>query len=82
MSKQRPETERVIADTALTEPAQTQAPATIAGPRVFRDTLYTSRTLIMPNGNTLPVIAGRVTAGSDEQYAFLKAHPDLQPSTE
>nr|WP_288913143.1 hypothetical protein [uncultured Pseudomonas sp.] len=82
MSKQRPETERVIADTALTEPAQTQAPATIAGAQVFRDTLYTSRTLIMPNGNTLPVIAGRVTAGSDEQYAFLKAHPDLQPSTE
>ena len=82
MSKQRPEMERIIADTALTEPVQIQAAATISPARVFRDTLYTSRTLIMPNGNTLLVIAGRVTAGSDEQYAFLKAHPDLQPSTE
>lgn len=82
MSKQRTETDRVTADAALPEPAQTQAPATVGPARVFRDTLYTSRTLIMPNGSTVPVIAGRVTAGSDEQYAFLKAHPDLQPSTE
>lgn len=82
MSKQRTETDRVSADAALSEPAQTQAPATIGGARVFRDTLYTSRTLIMPNGNTIQVIAGQVAAGSDEQYAFLKAHPDLQPLTE
>lgn len=46
--------------------------------RVFRDKVFTSRTLIMPSGETLPVVAGRVTACGDDQYAFLKAHPDLE----
>lgn len=82
MSKQRTETDRVAADAVPPESAKTQPPVTIGPTRVFRDTIYTSRTLIMPNGNTVPVIAGRVRAGSDEQYAFLKAHPDLQPLTE
>ncbi|UVM73998.1 hypothetical protein [Pseudomonas alvandae] len=49
---------------------------------MFRDTRFTSRTLIMPDGSPVPVIAGQVTACGDEQYAFLKAHPDLQPLTE
>lgn len=82
MSKQRPEMERIIADTALTEPVQIQAAATISPARVFRDTRYTSRTLIMPDDSTLPVIAGQVTACGDDQYAFLKAHPDMQLLTE
>lgn len=46
--------------------------------RVFRDKVFTSRTLILPGGGTLPVVAGRVTACGDDQYAFLKAHPDLE----
>lgn len=45
--------------------------------RVFRDTLYTSRTLILPDGSTLAVTKARVTATTDEQIAFLKAHPEL-----
>ncbi|MCU1781147.1 hypothetical protein NTD80_00145 [Pseudomonas sp. 13B_2.1_Bac1] len=50
-----------------------------AGPvRVFRDTLFTSRTLVLPDGSTLAVSKARVTATSDEQFAFLKAHPELQ----
>lgn len=76
MSKTRTEPERVTAETAPPEPP------TIGPARVFRDTRYTSRTLIMPNGQPVPVIAGQVTACGDEQYAFLKAHPDLQPLTE
>lgn len=49
-----------------------------AGPgRVFRDTLYTSRTLVLPDGSTLAVTKARVAASTDEQFAFLKAHPDL-----
>jgi hypothetical protein len=36
----------------------------------------------MPNGQPVPVIDGQVTACGDDQYAFLKAHPDLQPLTE
>ncbi|AEV64295.1 Hypothetical protein PSF113_4299 [Pseudomonas ogarae] len=49
---------------------------------MFRDIRYTSRTLIMPDDTTLPVIAGQVTACGDDQYAFLKAHPDMQLLTE
>lgn len=45
--------------------------------RVFRDTLYTSRTLVLPDGSTLAVTKARVTATTDDQLAFLKAHPDL-----
>ncbi|QZP22846.1 MULTISPECIES: hypothetical protein [unclassified Pseudomonas] len=49
-----------------------------AGPgRVFRDTLFTSRTLVLPDGSTLAVTKARVTATTDDQLAFLKAHPDL-----
>lgn len=46
--------------------------------RVFRDKVFTSRTLIMPSGSQLPVVASRVTACGDDQYAFLKAHPELE----
>ncbi|WP_325918056.1 hypothetical protein [Pseudomonas frederiksbergensis] len=82
MSKARTETERPTADAVLPEPAQSEPQATIGPARVFRDKRFTSRTLIMPNGQPVPVIAGQVTACGDEQYAFLKAHPDLQPLTE
>lgn len=45
--------------------------------RVFHDTLFTSRTLILPDGSTLAVTKTRVTATTDEQLAFLKAHAEL-----
>ncbi|WP_339560838.1 hypothetical protein [Pseudomonas sp. EA_65y_Pfl1_P113] len=51
-----------------------------AGPgRVFRDTLFTSRTLVLPDGSTLPVVKARVTATTDEQLAFLQAQPMAIP---
>lgn len=59
-------------------PATADAVESIGLARVFRDKVFTSRTLILPSGETLPVIAGRVTACGDDQYAFLKAHPDLE----
>ena len=82
MSKTRTATELQPVEAAAPEPAQSESPNTIGSARVFRDTRYTSRMLIMPNGQPVPVIAGQVTACGDEQYAFLKAHPDLQPLTE
>ncbi|WP_458129481.1 hypothetical protein [Pseudomonas sp. Z2-11] len=82
MSKTRTDTERPTAVAALPGPVQTESPAPIGPARVFRDTRYTSRSLIMPDGSTLPVIAGQVTAGGDDQYAFLKAHPDMQQLAE
>ena len=82
MSKTRTEMTRTTTDAALPEPVQIKTPAPIGPARVFRDTRYTSRTLIMPDGSPLPVIAGQVTACGDDQYAFLKAHPDMQQLTE
>ena len=82
MSKARTEPERTTAEAAMPGPAPTEPPSSIGPARVFRDTRFTSRTLIMPDGQPVPVVAGQVTACGDEQYAFLKAHPDLQPLTE
>lgn len=50
--------------------------------RAFRDTLYTSRTLVMPDGKTLSVAKGLVYAVGDDQYEFLRNHPELEPATE
>ena len=59
-------------------PVTADAVEPIGPGRVFRDKVFTSRTLIMPGGGTLAVVAGRVAACGDDQYAFLKAHPDLE----
>jgi hypothetical protein len=59
-------------------PVTADAVESIGPVRVFRDKVFTSRTLVLPSGETLPVIAGRVSACGDDQYAFLKAHPDLE----
>ncbi|WP_338500898.1 hypothetical protein VRB50_12400 [Pseudomonas poae] len=58
--------------------ATASAVQSLGPPRIFRDKVFTSRTLILPGGVTLSVVAGRVTACGDDQYAFLKAHPDLE----
>ena len=50
--------------------------------RTFRDKVYTSRTLILPNGATLPVAKGRVSAFGDDQFQYLSTHPDFEPLTE
>ncbi|SDX05084.1 hypothetical protein SAMN05444064_110213 [Pseudomonas syringae] len=54
------------------------APVTV---RTYRDTLYTSRTLILSDGRTLAVAKGFVTAQADDAIALqcLNAHPDLEP---
>jgi hypothetical protein len=59
-------------------PATSGAVDPVGPTRVFRDKVFTSRTLIMPCGGTLAVVAARVTACGDDQYAFLKAHPELE----
>lgn len=61
------------------ENTATSEPVLLIGPaRVFRDKLYTSRTVVFRDGSTAPVIKGRVTACGDEQFEFLKAHPDME----
>lgn len=87
MSKSRTDSDSTEVAEAIAVPGLKPAPLDFSvtadavesiGPaRVFRDKVFTSRTLIMPSGSQLPVVAGRVTACGDDQYAFLKAHPDL-----
>ncbi|WP_240891336.1 hypothetical protein [Pseudomonas sp. TMW22091] len=50
--------------------------------RVFRDKVYTSRTLILPSGSALPVAKGRVNATTDDQLQYLSTHPDFERLTE
>jgi hypothetical protein len=72
-------------DEKTTEPVvpvlQKNAPV-LSPARTFRDKVYTSRTLILPGGATLPVAKGRVSAVSDEQFQYLNTHPDFEPLTE
>ncbi|MFJ7106746.1 hypothetical protein ACIQU2_03780 [Pseudomonas sp. NPDC098740] len=65
------------------QPAADQSPADLL--LTFRDKVYTSRTLIIPDSDrTLLVAKGRVEVSvSDEQaVAYLKAHPELEPLKE
>lgn len=51
-----------------------------AGATVFRDTVFTSRTLILPDGRSLPVTQSRVIAGAGDTVAleYLQGHLELQ----
>ena len=63
----------------LPEP-QKQAP--IGPVRVFRDTVFTSRTLILPSGACLAVAQHNASAVDEEQYQYLNSHPDFERLTE
>lgn len=68
--------------TTTKKPAeQTGGEPAAPGPAVFRDTLYTSRVLILPDGRQLTVTQGRVSAvaGDSAALEYLRKHPDLQP---
>ena len=68
--------------TDSTAPALQKAVAVTIPARIFRDKVYTSRTLILPGGATLPVAKGRVSAFGDDQLHYLSTHPDFEPLTE
>lgn len=48
--------------------------------KTYRDKRYTSRVLILPDGRSLPVAKGRVTAEEGDAIAqgYLGKHPDLE----
>lgn len=64
----------------MSTPKKLPAEAAGASPTVFRDTLYTSRVLILPDGRQLAVAHGRVSAdaGDSAGLDYLSKHPDLQ----
>lgn len=59
-------------------PATVEAVQPIGPPRVFRDNVFTSRTLVLPDGSTASVAKGHITAFGDEQFAYFSSHPDLE----
>lgn len=67
---------------SLPAPKVESSPKAVGLPRRFRDTVFTSRTLITPNGESLAVIRGLVTADTSNHYEFLQSHPDLEPAPE
>ena len=81
MNKPKSE-EQPAAPQSLPTPKVESSPKAIGLPRRFRDTVFTSRTLITPHGESLVVTRGVVTADTSDQYGFLQNHPDLEPAPE
>ena len=76
----------IIAD-AVALPIKSTADYTIeelAAVVVYRDKLFTSRSLVMPGGRLLQVSKGHVTAKviDAQARAYLDGHPDLELLTE
>ena len=69
-------------DDKVTEPVAPSLQKNAPSARTFRDKVYTSRTLILPDGSLLPVAKGQVSAISDAQLQYLNTHPDFEPLTE
>ncbi|MCK3846644.1 hypothetical protein [Pseudomonas sp. W15Feb34] len=74
--------EQPAAPQSLPAPKVESSPKAVGLPRRFRDTMFTSRTLITPHGQSLVVIRGLVTADTSDHYEFLQNHPDLEPAPE
>lgn len=82
MSKSKADADQPQVIEPLPAPTVVPLSAPIGPARVFRDKVYTSRTLVMQDGQVIPVVKGLVTACGDDQFKFLSDHPDLEPVTE
>jgi hypothetical protein len=67
-------------DSTKQDSAAVIQPISAASTLTFRDTLYTSRTVILPDGRTLPVIKSLVSVEVSDDVALkcLKAHPEYE----
>ncbi|WP_460139670.1 hypothetical protein [Pseudomonas sp. S2_E01] len=65
------------------QPATTISPA-LMSTTTFRDTVYTSRTLILPSDRTLAVAKGTVSVRTTDDAAlkYLNAHAEFEPLKE
>lgn len=62
---------------SVVAPAEQSESSTLSAP-LYRDNAYTSRTLILPSGAAVPVMAGKINADSDELLAFLESDADFE----
>jgi hypothetical protein len=63
-------------------PVTAVAVAPVPGGAVFRDKVFTSRTLVLESGRTVPVARGRVTATDTELLTWLTANPEFERQVE
>lgn len=63
--------------TSVVEPTPSDVVMTVGGV-VFLDQVYTSRTLILPDGRAANVAKGRITASDDTLLGFLSQHSDFK----
>ncbi|WP_095096581.1 hypothetical protein [Pseudomonas sp. Irchel 3A5] len=69
-------------DSSAVQPVQVVSqmmPAEVVPAPIFRDKVFTSRTLILPDGGQARVTKGQISAGTSELLTFLKAHDDFEP---
>jgi hypothetical protein len=67
-------------DSMTQDSAAVVQPISAASLITFRDTLYTSRTVVLPDGRTLAVARGVVTVEAADEVAFkcLKVHSEFE----
>ncbi|MFB6403482.1 hypothetical protein [Pseudomonas putida] len=65
-------------------PKTLPAPSEHAAQVTYRDTVFTTRVLILPGDRQLPVARSRVSVPADDTEAlqYLDAHPDFKPLPE
>ncbi len=77
----KPQEDPVALDQAITT---SPLPAPRSSTATFRDTVYTSRTLILPGDRELPVAKGVVSVSTTDAVAlkFLKDNTEFEPLKE
>jgi hypothetical protein len=71
----KPQDDSAVQDLTIATPSTLTASTT-----TFRDTLYTSRTLILPDDRTLAVAKGVIAVSTTDDLAlkYLKAHAEFE----
>ncbi|KWS17516.1 hypothetical protein AL065_03725 [Pseudomonas amygdali pv. ulmi] len=79
MSKTK--TEPASTDLVITVAPRASSPASEPAQIGFRDTVFTSRTVVLPNGGLVDVAQGVASVDSSDVYAlaYLKAHEEFEP---
>ncbi|GGJ32629.1 MULTISPECIES: hypothetical protein [Pseudomonas syringae group] len=79
MSKTK--TEPASTDLVITVAPRALSPASEPAQIDFRDTVFTSRTVVLPNGGLVDVAQGVASVDSSDAdaLAYLKAHEEFEP---
>ena len=75
------QTETASTDLVITVAPRASSPAPEPAQIGFRDTVFTSRTVVLPNGSLVDVAHGVASVDSSDAdaLAYLKAHEEFEP---